>query len=820
MNVRSVVLSLALLACADDPAATPEDVASLQDQIDGLSAALSDMATVNEDLAADLAATQAALDAAVARLDAAEGRLDGHDTDLDALEARLDAQDADLDGLTTTVGALDGDLADLRTDLEAVSGGITFTQLEDSLSDVDGRLAAVEASYASSTDVAAADAGLQGAIDANAGATAALDGRIATLETAGFATEAWVGAGYAATSTTDALDGRVTTLEDAGYATSTELTDGLDGLDGRLGALESLDLATETWVAGQGYASTADLGTTDAALGALDTRVGALEGLDLATETWVSSQGYASTADLGTTDDAVAALDARISAVEGAGYVTDAYVAAQDFAPNGAVNALEGRVSSLEGAGYATQAFVTGQGYASSASVTSIDGRVTALELGAQSYALATDVDALDLRLQAVETLDLVENTDLVGVQADLDLLLVDVSDLEGRVGTLETAGYATESFVTSQGYLTSAPDPFTIGAGLRLAGGELEVDAGAGLDFAGTTLVVDDVEIQNLARDVCYDTEAELLVDLDDDYLMGGADVDLGAGVQLGDSTATCDAANVGLVRFHNGAFEGCTASGWLPFLGASDGSSEAAAGESCASIHAEFPSRPSGVYWLRGASGATYQTYCDMVTDGGGWTLLGTINGGDADNWNTQFGYWSDTQTLGSASAPFADYKSAAWFDLDVTTAEVLYQRRHQDNVVANVRMTNVCLHGKQYFNELFTTWDTSLRCGNGQLTVLDSSSAGLIDGTYEEGAANGLGGSAANGWCWNGGDTVSNDFQGHAGWNQSVYSCYADGHLGYVGVFSNGDSQFENVDVTSTNWLSGGGDPDNTDLSFFVR
>ena len=26
----------------------------------------------------------------------------------------------------------------------------------------------------------------------------------------------------------------------------------------------------------------------------------------------------------------------------------------------------------------------------------------------------------------------------------------------------------------------------------------------------------------------------------------------------------------------------------------------------------------------------------YCNMTTDGGGWTLLGTIYGGDGNNWN----------------------------------------------------------------------------------------------------------------------------------------------------------------------------------------
>ena len=88
------------------------------------------------------------------------------------------------------------------------------------------------------------------------------------------------------------------------------------------------------------------------------------------------------------------------------------------------------------------------------------------------------------------------------------------------------------------------------------------------------------------------------------------------------------------------------------------------------------------------------------------------------------------------------------------------------------------------------------------------------------YREGFTYGLGGSGTNGWCWNGGDTQSNTFQGHAGWNQSTYSnCYAVGHLSYIGVFSNGSSQYDNTDITTTNWLTGT-NTSLTAISFFAR
>ena len=68
----------------------------------------------------------------------------------------------------------------------------------------------------------------------------------------------------------------------------------------------------------------------------------------------------------------------------------------------------------------------------------------------------------------------------------------------------------------------------------------------------------------------------------------------------------------------------------------------------------------------------------------------------------------------------------------------------------------------------------------------------------------SAYGLGGSDTNGWCWNGGDSNSNIFEGHAGWNQSSYGCYGAGHLSYIGVYSNSSSQYNDQDIDDTNWL----------------
>nr|UOY17258.1 intelectin [Lethenteron reissneri] len=112
-----------------------------------------------------------------------------------------------------------------------------------------------------------------------------------------------------------------------------------------------------------------------------------------------------------------------------------------------------------------------------------------------------------------------------------------------------------------------------------------------------------------------------------------------------------------------------------------------------SCLEIKEKTKTERDGLYLLQTKSGQSYQAFCDMNTNGGGWTLVASVHENNiaakcttGDRWTSQQGSnpavpfvdgdknWANLNTFGvPESATDDDYKNPGYYDLEANDIAV---------------------------------------------------------------------------------------------------------------------------------------------------
>jgi intelectin len=109
------------------------------------------------------------------------------------------------------------------------------------------------------------------------------------------------------------------------------------------------------------------------------------------------------------------------------------------------------------------------------------------------------------------------------------------------------------------------------------------------------------------------------------------------------------------------------------------------------CKEVKDKYGQTENGLYYLTTATGVVYQTFCDMTTAGGGWTLVASVHEdniygkctvgdrwtsqqGNNSNWPQGEGNWANRKTFGTVEAATDDdFKNPGYYDIEAEDMSV---------------------------------------------------------------------------------------------------------------------------------------------------
>lgn len=170
---------------------------------------------------------------------------------------------------------------------------------------------------------------------------------------------------------------------------------------------------------------------------------------------------------------------------------------------------------------------------------------------------------------------------------------------------------------------------------------------------------------------------------------LKGGADFQQQEAVlfrfqNVAKDPVACSDKNIGLTYYNTGdnTLRVCNGKDFIAFANAVPPGAKENPAATCAALKQVNPGAASGAYWIKPKSVA-YLAYCELQTDGGGWTMALNLDTSDGHvSWWAD-AIWLDGKPYGDVATPFeGDHKSDAFMDLD-SAKEVLVVVHEQGSV-----------------------------------------------------------------------------------------------------------------------------------------